>query len=103
VPIIKAENLTEQQQREFLIKDNVGFGEWDWDALANDWEPELLREWGLNVPLMLDGDIVELDKITTTYNINIKCDTPDELEQVKFKLGISSNSIHSSMLIGLLA
>jgi hypothetical protein len=52
---------------------------------------------------MLDCDIFELDKITTTYNINIKCDTPDELEQVKFKLGISSNSIHSSMLIGLLA
>jgi len=54
VPIIKAENLTEQQQREFLIKDNVGFGEWDWDALANDWNPEELNEWGLDVPLMLD-------------------------------------------------
>jgi DNA modification methylase len=52
VPIIKAENLTEQQQREFLIKDNVGFGEWDWDALANDWNPEELNEWGLEVPNM---------------------------------------------------
>jgi DNA modification methylase len=52
VPIIKAENLTEQQQREFLIKDNVGFGEWDWDALANDWDPAELNEWGLDVPNM---------------------------------------------------
>jgi DNA modification methylase len=50
VPIIKAENLTEQQQREFLIKDNVGFGEWDWDALANDWDPDELNDWGLDVP-----------------------------------------------------
>lgn len=52
VPIIKAENLTEQQQREFLIKDNVGFGEWDWDALANDWDPDELNDWGLDVPNM---------------------------------------------------
>jgi site-specific DNA-methyltransferase (adenine-specific) len=57
VPIIKAENLTEQQQREFLIKDNVGFGEWDWDALANDWDPTELNEWGLDVPNM---DVTEL-------------------------------------------
>jgi DNA modification methylase len=58
VPIIKAENLTEQQQREFLIKDNVGFGEWDWDALANDWDPAELNEWGLDVPNM---DLIELE------------------------------------------
>jgi DNA modification methylase len=58
IPIIKAENLTEEQQREFLIKDNVGFGEWDWDALANDWNPEELNEWGLDVPNM---DVTELE------------------------------------------
>lgn len=58
VPIIKAENLTEEQQREFLIKDNVGFGEWDWDALANDWDTEELNEWGLDVPIM---DVTELE------------------------------------------
>jgi hypothetical protein len=50
VPIIKASNLTEQQQKEFIIKDNVGFGEWDWDSLANEWEAEELVEWGLDVP-----------------------------------------------------
>jgi len=58
IPIIKAENLTEEQQREFLIKDNVGFGEWDWDALANDWDPAELNEWGLDVPNM---DLTELE------------------------------------------
>lgn len=50
VPIIKAEDLTEDQQREFIIKDNVGFGEWDWDEIANNWDAEQLEDWGLNVP-----------------------------------------------------
>ena len=50
VPIIFADDLTEDEQKQFIIKDNVGFGEWDWDMLANEWEPELLNEWGLEVP-----------------------------------------------------
>jgi hypothetical protein len=49
VPIIIADNLTEEQQREFLIKDNTSGGEWDFEMLANEWEPELLDEWGLDV------------------------------------------------------
>jgi hypothetical protein len=40
---------SEEQQREFIIKDNVGFGEWDWDELANTWNAEELTEWGLDV------------------------------------------------------
>jgi site-specific DNA-methyltransferase (adenine-specific) len=51
VPIIKAEDLTEDQQREFIIKDNVGFGEWDWEILANEWNNELLQEWGIDLPV----------------------------------------------------
>ena len=50
VPIIFADDLTEDEQKQFIIKDNVGFGEWDWDMLANEWEPELLESWGLDVP-----------------------------------------------------
>ena len=50
VPVIRADHLTEAQQREFVVKDNVGFGEWDWDALANEWGDEPLAEWGLDVP-----------------------------------------------------
>ena len=50
IPIIKASELTEEQQKEFIIKDNVGFGEWDWDMIANEWDVEQLEEWGLNVP-----------------------------------------------------
>jgi len=46
----KADELTEEQKREFIIKDNSGFGSWDWDALANEWDTEQLSEWGLDMP-----------------------------------------------------
>jgi len=54
VYIVKAENLTEQQKDEFIVKDNVGFGEWDWDMLANEWDAEKLDEWGLTIPVYND-------------------------------------------------
>jgi hypothetical protein len=54
IPIIVADEWTEEQKNEFLIKDNVGFGEWDWDSLANEWDAEKLDEWGLDVPIIKD-------------------------------------------------
>ena len=42
--------LTPEQKREFVIKDNVAFGDWDWDALANEWDMGQLSEWGLDIP-----------------------------------------------------
>jgi DNA modification methylase len=45
---IEVADLTEQQKKEFTIKDNVGFGEWEWDILANEWEQTELENWGLN-------------------------------------------------------
>ena len=89
VPIIKAENLTEQQQREFLIKDNVGFGEWDWDALANDWNADELNEWGLDVPVVLDS--VEPDDLTDDAKnnppiIKVTFDTVEQLQQAEIDI-----------------
>lgn len=46
--VIKASDLSEQEQREFIIKDNVGYGEWDMDALANEWDAEELEDWGVD-------------------------------------------------------
>lgn len=63
VHIIRAEGLTEDQQKEFIAKDNVGFGEWDWDALANEWDLEKLDEWGLEVPSIEDFTGVEEQEI----------------------------------------
>ena len=54
VYIVKAEGLTELQKDEFIVKDNVGFGEWDWDMLANEWDVDLLDEWGLDLPVIME-------------------------------------------------
>lgn len=48
-PAASAEGLTDAEQQEFIIKDNLSFGKWDWEALANDWDEEQLGEWGLDV------------------------------------------------------
>jgi hypothetical protein len=68
VPVIKVNDLTEEQQREFIIKDNVGFGEWDLEMLQ-DWDAGLLDDWGLNLGVDLDSedfgedfDLVDGDK-----------------------------------------
>jgi ParB-like chromosome segregation protein Spo0J len=50
VPVIHANNLSEAQKKEFIVKDNVGYGEWEWDALANEWNIEDLDNWGLDIP-----------------------------------------------------
>lgn len=57
VHIIKASELTVNKQREFIVKDNVGFGEWDWDLIANEWDAEQLDDWGLDLPV--DFNVVE--------------------------------------------
>jgi site-specific DNA-methyltransferase (adenine-specific) len=50
VTIIFADDLTEDEQKQFIIKDNVGFGEWDWEQLANEWDADNLEDWGLDIP-----------------------------------------------------
>lgn len=95
VPIIKASDLTEEEQKEFIIKDNVGFGEWDFEMLA-DWDSEQLEEWGLDIPNWSKGhdinntltdDDVDLDEeFNPVGNSNGKqrvvflFDGPDEAE-----------------------
>jgi DNA modification methylase len=59
VPIIKASELTEEQEKEFIIKDNVGFGEWDWESLANEWDSDQLSDWGLDVPVFEEEEVLE--------------------------------------------
>jgi len=49
VEVIKAKDLTEEQKEEFIVKDNISFGQWDWDILANDWSSTKLNQWGLGV------------------------------------------------------
>lgn len=48
IPVLYATELTEAQMQEFVIKDNVNFGEWNWDTLANEWDQDLLVNWGID-------------------------------------------------------
>ena len=69
---IKASELTEAQKREFVIKDNVGFGEWEWETLANEWDAEELHAWGLDIP-GFDAE-VEIEAQEDDYEV------PDEVQ-----------------------
>jgi len=69
--IKKASELTEEQKKEFIIKDNVGFGEWEWEQLANEWDVEQLAEWGLDIP---DYAIAQPEAVEDDYEI------PDTIE-----------------------
>jgi DNA modification methylase len=50
LPVMMADDWTEEQRREFIIKDKVGFGEWNYEELANDWDAQQLADWGLDIP-----------------------------------------------------
>jgi hypothetical protein len=65
VSIIKASELTPEQQNEFIIKDNVGFGEWNWDDLANSWDTEQLTEWGIDLPIFFNDS----DELGTDFSL----------------------------------
>jgi len=70
-----ADEWTEEQRKEFVIKDNVGFGEWDFEVLSNEWDGEQLEEWGLDVPSFdlnnenEDNDLS--DNLETNYRIEV--------------------------------
>jgi ParB-like chromosome segregation protein Spo0J len=74
VPVIIAKDLTEAQQQEFLIKDNVSGGEWDWDMLANEWDENNLSDWGIDVPSIdfenIDGN---QDRDNTKASKEVTC------------------------------
>jgi DNA modification methylase len=78
VPVIKASDFTEDQQREFIIKDNVGFGEWDWDLLANEWDTDLLEDWGLEL---------DFDPVDDNEGLTDEDDVPEVTEEPVSKVG----------------
>lgn len=79
VDVIVAGNLTEDQKREFIIKDNVGFGEWDWDKIADEWEYQQLGEWGLDVPgFDLNSDFREDQPYEFMNKVTIEFDNIEE-------------------------
>jgi DNA modification methylase len=69
-----AEGWSEEQKKEFIIKDNLGFGEWDWDILANEWDIQKLDDWGMDLPPMFDDPEPEAEEDDYTEPDNIKVD-----------------------------
>jgi ParB-like chromosome segregation protein Spo0J len=87
VPIIKASTLTAEQQREFIVKDNVGFGEWDWDMLANEWETDELKELGLDVPVFdFNTDEKEYEIENNLWFLNIEFESEENAQEWYEKL-----------------
>lgn len=81
VPIIFADNLTEEQQKEFIIKDNSSFGEWDWDLLANEWDIDVLNDWGIDVPNFdVEEPIDETPEKEDKLMINVRCENEESQE-----------------------
>tara|TARA_R100000734_G_scaffold1337_2_gene1418 strand:- start:608 stop:1189 length:582 start_codon:yes stop_codon:yes gene_type:complete len=118
VYVIQADDLSEKQKKEFVIKDNSSFGEWDWDVLANEWELNELKEWGLDLPRIyfdedeepeLDKDIFdqELDtyinakvkQITLYFNADEYEKAVKDLETIRQKESLTDNTQAFKFLI----
>ena len=81
-----AEGLTEEQKKEFIVKDNVGFGEWEWDMLANEWDSVQLAEWGVDV-------WQNEDDIETTDEFSLPDGDKSNLEQITYTLSSEQSNI----------
>jgi len=81
VPIIFADNLTPDQEKEFIIKDNSSFGEWDWDLLANEWTTDNLQDWGIDVPTFdIEEPIDESPEKEEKLLISVRCENEQSQE-----------------------
>ena len=81
-----AEGLTEEQKKEFIVKDNVSFGEWEWDMLANEWDSVQLAEWGLDV-------WQNEDDIETSDEFSLPDGEKSNLEQITYTLTKEQSNI----------
>ena len=96
LPIILADDWTEEQKNEFIIKDNVGFGEWEWDDLANEWDIDQLDDWGLDLPADLNVTELEAEeddyKMPNEIKTNIVKGDIIEIGEHRLMCGDSTNS-----------
>lgn len=75
IPVVIASNLTTEQQREFVIKDNVAAGEWNWDKLANEWNLPDLGDWGLSEVNMFSAAATEPERDIDLPNMNASAES----------------------------
>ena len=83
LPVLKASELTDEQKNRFIIADNLSFGEWDFDKLANEWDAEELNDWGLDVPVESEEKTdYELNNINNILGIYIEIETEFQQKQI---------------------
>jgi hypothetical protein len=79
----------EDKQAEFVIKDNVSGGEWDWDMLANQWDAEKLEAWGLDLPVFMPepsmDELIGEDK-NKPATMKITFESPEQLQQAEIDI-----------------
>lgn len=80
-----------EKQNEFIIKDNVGFGEWDWDILANEWNEDELENWGLDLPILDEKELKENGEI----NFSTELDYESNYIVLKFTTDIDFTQIET--------
>lgn len=101
VPIINASNLTEEQKKEFIIKDNLGYGEWDFEILSNEWDCDLLNDWGLEIPDLLterDEETMSASTLSPNYDSDIAIGDIIELGEHRLVCGNYNKVSHLKAL-----
>tara|TARA_B110000285_G_scaffold225109_1_gene282863 strand:+ start:124 stop:720 length:597 start_codon:yes stop_codon:yes gene_type:complete len=79
VPTLKVNSLSKEEKQEFIIKDNVGFGTWDWEILTEEWDTALLDDWGLELGVNLDSEDFDED-------FNLEDGDKSPFQQITFTL-----------------
>ncbi len=115
--VVLADDWTEEQKAQFLIKDNLGYGEWDWDTIANEWDSDNLIQWGLDIPnfeTVLKEPEIDIDKLSEAmdsyinntikqivlyYNDDKYIDILNNLNRISENEGLKDNSEAVEFLI----
>lgn len=87
--IKKVEELSTDQKEEFIAKDNIPFGDWDWDILANEWNSENLEKWGLDLKFPIDSEDEELPEEQTyipVFRFEVTCSTEAQKNKLMAEL-----------------
>lgn len=101
VPVIRASGLTKAQQSEFIIKDNVGFGEWNWEVLASERDAVQLADWGLDVPgIKIEAQEDDFDVPEGGIETDIIIGDLFEIGEHRLLCGDSTNPDHVETLMG---
>lgn len=85
VPVIVVD-LTKEKQLEFIIKDNVSFGMWDWDEIADKWTDLPLSDWGMDLPVPAEEEPEDKGKSAKGYKLEIKCEDEEDQDKTYMRL-----------------